>query len=247
MERPSSSDAAVLYQPVINCPVHTMNMHLTLLPILLTSLLLGAAPQAMAGPSTAGLSIAAKVPTILSSIPAEEGIYAQVTAAQQNAGVTVLQLRGVPGGQQLPPLRVGQWPAGVQAGRLAGAVLRVSAEREPDGGSISLTLTRGGKDRPLLTLLAGVRPADPLGLGLSFKKVTASSVILQSADQPAQQRTVRPGDRVTLTSPQGKVCVQVYAIMPVRADFSERGAPPVITGYRVTLGLLTPDPATDCA
>lgn len=223
-----------------------MDMYLTLLPILLTSLLLGAAPQA-----TAGLSITGKVPTILSSIPAEEGIHAQVSAAQQNAGVTVLQLRGVPGtslaGQQLSPLRVGQWPAGVQAGRLAGAVLRVSAEREPDGSSSSLTLTRGGKDRPLLTLLAGVRPADPPGLGLSFKKVTASSVNLQSADQPAQQRTVRPGERVTLSSPQGKVCVQVYAITPVRADFSERGAPPVITGYRVTLGLLTPDPATDCA
>ncbi|OLV16085.1 hypothetical protein [Deinococcus marmoris] len=246
MQWRSSNAAAVLYQPVITCPVHTVDMHLTLLPVLLTSLLLGAAPQATAGPSTAG-----KVPTILSSIPAEEGIHAQVSAAQQNAGVTVLQLRGVPGtslaGQQLSPLRVGQWPAGVQAGRLAGAVLRVSAEREPDGSSSSLTLTRGGKDRPLLTLLAGVRPADPLGLGLSFKKVTASSVTLQSADQPAQQRTVRPGERVTLTSPQGKVCVQVYAITPVRADFSERGAPPVITGYRVTLGLLTPDPATDCA
>lgn len=222
-------------------------MPLTLLPVLLASLLLGAAPE----PSTAG-----KVPAILSVIPAEEGVHAQVTAAQHDAGVTVLQLRGVPGtslaGQPLPPLRVSHWPAGVRAGRLAGSVLRVSAERRPDGSSTALTLTRAGKDRPLYTLLAGLRPAEPLGLGLTLEAVTASSVTIRSAGQPgerqpAEQRTLRPGQRATVPSAQGNVCVQLHAVTPVRADFAERGRPPAITGYRLTLGLLTPDPATDCA
>ncbi|MBZ9750660.1 hypothetical protein K7W42_07270 [Deinococcus sp. HMF7604] len=187
-------------------------------------------PPAVSAPVTAAPS-----PAVLNPIVAGT-VARRVVRVTRQAEETRFVLAGLG-----VPLRVQHWPAHLSAAALQGLLVEVKMEPRPDSVLTQLTFRRSGAASPVLTLLTGVAALDDLpGTPLVLRSVEAQVVTVASAQGGASGQAVRPlrpGQRAVWQTTSGPVCITLEATVPVRADYTEAGRPPAITGYRAALTL----------